>query len=115
MIRHPVFQLITQKYEVFESDDDKPPVGKASVTNGLIESLLIQKDAPETFYGQILNGLLRSICEDADHHGSNLSIKVAEPNAVRLKRFLERFSFRQTHEGIYKRTSGSFIPPSVVY
>lgn len=114
-VRHPLFQLITQKYEVFESDKDEAPVGKASVTNGLIESLLVQKDAPETFYGQILNKLLRSILEDADKHNSNLSIRVAEPDAVRLKRFLERYGFRQTHEGIYKRTAGSSLPSSVLY
>lgn len=114
-IRHPLFQLITQNYEVFEGKDDEAPVGKAIVVNGLIESLMIQKDAPEVFYGQIMNKLLRSILEDADHHSSNLSIKVAEPDAIRLKRFLERYGFRQTHEGVYKRTSGSSIPPSVLY
>jgi hypothetical protein len=113
MIRHPLYQLITQKYEVFEDKDSNAPVGKASVVNGLIESLMIQKNAPEAFYGQILNKLLRSILEDADHHNSNLSIKIAEPDAVRMKRFLERYGFRQTNEGIYKRTSG--LPPSVVY
>jgi hypothetical protein len=115
MIRHPLFQLITQKYEVFENKESEAPVGKAVVTNGLIESLMIKKEASETFYGQILNKLLRSILEDADHHNSNLSIKVAEPDAMRLKRFLERYGFRETHEGIYKRTSGSSLPPSVVY
>jgi hypothetical protein len=116
MIRHPLFQLITQKYEVFESDDPKEaPVGKASVVNGLIESLMIQQDAGEDFYGEIFNKLLRAIIEDADHHNSNLSIRVAEAGAVRLKRFLERYGFRETHEGIYKRNSGSSVPPSVLY
>ena len=115
MIRHPIFQLITAKYEVFENDDDDAPVGKAAVVNGLIESLMIKKDAPETFYGQILNKLLRSILEDADRHNSNISIKVAQPDAIRLKRFLERYGFRQTHVGIYKRTSGSSLPSSVIY
>lgn len=116
MQRHPMFQLITAKYEVFEDDsDDAPPVGKATVVNGLIESLMVKNDAPEAFYGQILNKILRAILEDADHHNSNISIKVAEAGAVRLKRFLERYGFRQTHEGIYKRTSGSSIPPSVLY
>jgi hypothetical protein len=115
MIRKPVFQLITAHYEVFESDDDDAPVGKATIVNGLIESLMIKKGAPEMFYGQILNKLIRSMLEDADRHNSNVSIKVAEPDAVRLKRFLERYGFRQTHEGIYKRTSGSSLPPSVVY
>ena len=115
MLRHPVFQLITAKYEVFENDDDDTPVGKATVVNGLIESLMIKKEAPESFYGQILNKLLRAILEDADHHNSNISIKVAEPDAVRLKRFLERYGFRQTHPGIFKRTSGSSLPSSVIY
>lgn len=116
MIRHPLYQLITQKYEVFESDDPKEhPVGKASVVNGLIESLMIQQNAPENFYGQILNKLLRAILEDADHHNSNVSIKIAEPDAIRLKRFLERYGFRETHEAIYKRSAGAAMPPSVLY
>lgn len=115
MIRQPEFQLITAKYEVFEDDKSNTPVGKASVSDGLIESLMIKQDAPETFRGQILNRLLRTIAEDADKHNSNLSIKVAEPNAVRLKRFFERYGFRETKEGIYKRTSGAALPTSVIY
>ncbi len=114
-IRHNLFQLVTQKYEVFESEDSEAPIGKASVVNGLIESLMIKNGAPESFYGQILNRLLRAIVGDADHHNSNLSIKVAAPDATRLKRFLERYGFRESHEGVYKRTSGSSIPPSVIY
>ena len=115
MIRQSLFQLVTANYEVFEDAESNAPVGKASVTNGMIESLMIKQDAPEIFYGQILNKILRAILEDADHHNSNLSIKVAEPEAVRLKRFFERYGFRQSHEGIFKRTSGSAIPPSVMY
>ncbi len=115
MIRHPLFQLLTQKYEVFEGEKSPAPVGKASVTNGFIESLMIQQDAPETFRGQILNRLIRSIAEDADMHNSNLSIKVADEKAVRLKRFLERYGFRESKTGIFKRTSGSSLPPTVLY
>jgi len=115
MIRHPLFQLITQTYEVFESEDSNAPVGKASVVDGLIESFMVKNGAPETFYGQILNRLLRAIIEDADHYNSNLSIKVADPDSVRLKRFFERYGFRQAHDGIYKRTSGSSIPPTVIW
>lgn len=116
MIRRPLFQLLTQKYEVFESQDTDEPVGKAIVTNGLIESLMFKTDADETFLGNILNRLVRSICEDADKYNSNLSIKVAAPpEAVRLTRFLERFGFRKTAPDIYKRTSGSSLPPTVIY
>jgi|ERR1044071_4228451 hypothetical protein len=114
-IRQPLYQLLTQKYEVFESEDSNEPVGKASVSDGFIESLLIRSDAPEIFYGQIFNRLLRSILEDADLHNSNLSIKVADPKAVRLKRFLERYGFREHYVGIYKRTAGASLPPSVLY
>jgi hypothetical protein len=115
MIRRPLFQLLSQKYEVFEGENDPAPVGKASVTDGLIDSLMVKDDAPELFRGQIFNRLLRSIIEDANRHNSNLSIKVADPNAIRLKRFLERYGFRESKTGIFKRTAGSFIPPSVLY
>ncbi len=114
-VRHQNFKLLSQKYEVFESDDSDAPIGKASVTDGLIESLMVENGALETFYGQILNRLLRAILEDADHYNSNLSIKVAAPDAVRLKRFLERYGFRETHLGVYKRTSGSSLPTTVIY
>jgi hypothetical protein len=115
MIRRPVYQLITQVYEVFENDKSESPIGKACVVDGLIESLMIKKNVSESFYGQILSRILRAISEDADKYNSNLSIKVAEPNSVRLKRFLERYGFRETAEGIYKRIAGSSIPPSVIY
>ncbi len=115
MIRKPQYQLITQKYECFESNDSDDPIGKASVSDGLIESLLIRSDASEAFHGQILNRLLRSILEDADQYNSNVSIKVADPNSVRLKRFLERYGFREHFVGIFKRTSGSSIPASVIF
>lgn len=115
MIRHPLYQLVTAKYEVFDNPESEEPVGKATVTDGLIQSLLIKQGASEAFYGQILNRLLRSILEDADHHNSNLSIKIAAADSTRMKRFLERYGFRQTHPGIFKRTSGSSLPPSIVY
>jgi len=114
MIRRPVFQLLTATYQIFESEDSEVPVGKAMVTDGLIQSLMLKTDAPEHFLGQILNRLVRSICEDADRYNSNLSIKVAEVDD-RLTRFLERFGFRRTAPDIYKRTSGSSLPPSVIY
>lgn len=114
MIRRPLFQLLTQKYEVYEGEDSEVPVGKAIVTDGLIQSLMLKTGAPEGFLGQILNRLVRSICEDADRYNSNLSIKVAESDD-RLTRFLERFGFRRTAPDIFKRTSGSSLPPSVLY
>jgi hypothetical protein len=114
VIRHPLFQLLTAKYEVFEDEDSDVPIGKAMVTNGFIQSLMLKEGAPESFHGQILNRLFRSICQDADRNNSNLSIKVAE-NSTRLKRFLERFNFRQNLEGIYKRVAGAMLPPSVLY
>jgi hypothetical protein len=115
MIRQPLFQLIDAYYEVFENEDSQSPVGKATVTKGLIELLQIKSDTPEAFQGQILNKLLRCIVTDADHHNSNLSIKIADPSSIRLTRFLERFGFRKTHEDIFKRTAGSVLPPSVQY
>jgi hypothetical protein len=114
MIRHPLFQLLTQKYEVFEGEDSDVPIGKAVVTDGLIQSLMLKQGATETYHGQILNRLFRSVCQDADRYNSNLSIKVAE-NSTRLQRFLERFNFRQNPDGIYKRVSGAMLPPSVIY
>jgi hypothetical protein len=115
MIRTPLFQLITQKYEVFEDPKSEAPVGKASVTEGLIESLLIRSDAPEIYKGQILNRLLRAILEDADRFNSNLSIKVADDESVRLKRFLERYGFKENPPSVFKRPTGSSIPPSVIW
>lgn len=115
MIRRPEFQLLTQKYEVFEDQQSEIPVGKAIVTDGLIQSLMLKTGAPEHYIGQILNRLVRSICEDADQNNSNLSIKVASPDAIRLTRFLERFGFLRTAPDIYKRTSGNSLPPSVIY
>jgi hypothetical protein len=115
MIRRPFYQLITAKYEVFETEESDAPVGKASVSDGFIESLLVQKGAPERYRGQILNRLMRAILEDADLHNSNVSIKVAAPDALRLKRFLERYGFRETHESVFKRNAGASLPPSVIY
>lgn len=115
MIRQPLFQPITQKYEVFEELDSDAPVGKASVDEGFIESLMVRNDVSETYHGQILSRLLRAICEDADRHNSNVSIKVAAPDALRLKRFLERFGFQENHIGVYQRNAGTCIPPGVIY
>lgn len=115
MIRKPAFQPITAQYEVFEDQDSEAPVGKASVTEGFIESLLIRSDAGETYRGQILGRLLRAILEDADRDNSNVSIKIAAIESVRMKRFLERFGFCETPSGVYKRLAGSSLPPSVLY
>ena len=115
MIRKPEFQLLTQKYEVFEDQETDVPIGKAIVTNGVIESLMLQPEAPEAYIGQVLNRIIRSVCEDADRYNSNLAIKIAKPDSQRLTRFLERYGFRRTAPDIYKRTTGSSLPPSVVY
>jgi len=115
MIRQPIFQLLTQKYEMFEDDKSDEVVCKASVTDGFIESLAVRDDTDEIYKGQILNRLLRAILEDADHFNSNLSIKVGNADSVKLKRFLERYGFKEDNPNIFKRRSGSSIPPSVIF
>jgi len=114
VIRSPIFQLLTSVYEVYEGDEDKIPIGRAEVLKGFIKKLVIKAGATEKFRGEILNKLVRAICEEADKYNSNLSIRLAEPT-IRIGRFFERFGFRKTDEGIYKRTAGSSIPPSVHY
>lgn len=115
MIRQTLFQLVDASYEVFLDEQSQSPVGKAIVTQGLIEILQIKSGVPESFHGQIFNKLLRAIVTDANHHNSNLSIRVASPVSIRLIRFLERFGFRRTDEDIFKRTAGSVLPPSVQF
>lgn len=100
---------------MFENEQADRPVGVAAVENGIITKIEASDAATEDYKGEILNKLLGSITYDADVCNSNLSIQIPATETSRWPRFLERYGFRRTHPGIYKRLAGSVRPPSVVY
>lgn len=112
MIREPAHTYLTAEYEVFDGEE---VVGAARIYEGVISALMVKSDAEEDFKGQILSALFRQMCEEANRSTANLSIMVPETKTTKLKRFLERFGFRQTHVNIFKRTAGSLIPSTVQY
>jgi len=107
------FRFLTADYEVYGDDKSTSPIAKAAVSDGVIENLAIAEGADEDYPGQILSSLLISILKEADKINSNLSIQIAVEHNQRMSRFLERFGFRHIGENIYKRISGSVIPPRV--
>lgn len=112
MIRTVDHPLLTADYEVF---DGEQRVGVAHVEDGVITTLAAQNGVDEAWKGQILSVLLSQICTEANRSSANLAIMVPETKTSKLKRMLERFGFRETHNNIFKRTAGAAIPPSVIY
>ena len=111
MIRHTLGNDFTVDYEVKHEEDI---VGLGQVTAGRIETLSVKNGiTPNAFPGDILSKLVGTIVRDADMSNANLSIKLVNPEDISVKRFLERFGFRGTSEGILKRNAGSIHPPSV--
>ena len=112
MIRHTEHTFLNGEYEVY---DGELIVGKALVDEGIIIQLQVHNGIEEDYRGEILYKLLESICMDANHMNANLSIMIPSMKTQRLKRFLERFQFEETHANIFKRLAGSSVPPSVIY
>ena len=99
----------------YEVKDGEKTVGRATVTDGVIEELMINQDAAEEhFNGHALSTTLGTIVRDADLQNANLAMKIVDLEDQDMKRFLERFGFRHTGEGVFKRTAGSITPPSVI-
>jgi citrate lyase synthetase len=111
MVRRPLSNDFNVDYEV-KDGEDLVAIGK--VTGGKIEMLSVKNDIQsESFAGNILSRLVGTIVRDADMANANLSIKLTDSEDISMKRFLERFGFRETSEGILKRNAGSIHPPSV--
>ena len=112
MVRLPIQTKFNADYEV---KDGERLVGQATVTDGVIEDLMINQDeTEEDFKGHALSVTLGTIIRDADLQGANLAMKIVDLEDQDMKRFLERFGFRHTGEGVFKRTAGSITPPSVI-
>ena len=99
-------------YEL-RDDKDEQVIGVANIRNGFIESMAVRNDLAEDFEGHIMSRLLGTIVRDADLADANLAIQMDHPDDLQQKRFLERFGFRETGNGVLKRNAGSVTPPSV--
>ena len=112
MVRLPIQTKFNADYEI---KDGEKLVGVATVNDGVIEKLMINQDAAdEDFKGHALSTTLGTIVRDADLQNANLAMQIVDLEDQEMKRFLERFGFRHTGEGIFKRTAGSIAPPSVI-
>lgn len=114
-VRRPEYQLLNADYEVFEDDESDTLVGVAQVRGGVIQILKARDEGDAEYDGQVLSALLGAIVDEADRINSNLSMKAPPTETSRLKRFLERFGFRNTNGLIFKRAAGSIRPTSVMY
>ena len=100
-------------YELLD-DKSEDVIGVARIQHGVIELLSVRNDLVEDYEGHIMSRLMSTIVRDADLADANLAIPLDDPSNLRQKRFLERFGFRSTDNGIMKRNAGSIQPPSVV-
>lgn len=112
MVRVPVFTLISGEYEVM---DCEKPVGHARVHDGVIAELVCADGADESYRGEVLTKLLKTIIGEADAQNSPLSLQLTDKDDDDMKRFMERFGFRDVGHGIMRRTAGAISPPSVHY
>ncbi len=94
-------------------DRDTEDLGEARVRYGVIELLAVRNDFAEDFNGHVMSRLMSTIVNDADLANANLAIQLDDPSDIQHKRFMERFGFRETENGIMKRNAGSVRPPSV--
>ena len=100
------------EYEL-RDDKDEQTIGVAKIEGGVIEVLSVRNDLAEDFEGHIMSRLLSTIIRDADLANANLAIMLNDPADQQHKRFMERFGFRDTGNGLMKRNAGSVTPPSV--
>jgi hypothetical protein len=94
-------------------DQDTEDIGEARIRYGVIELLACRNDFAEDFNGHVMSRLLTTIVQDADLANVNLAIQLSDSSDIQHKRFMERFGFRETGNGIMKRNAGSVRPPSV--
>jgi hypothetical protein len=94
-------------------DRDTEDLGEARIRYGVIELLACRNDFLEDFNGHVMSRLMSTIVNDADLANANLAIQLDDPSDIQHKRFMERFGFRETENGIMKRNAGSVRPPSV--
>lgn len=114
-IRRPNYQLLNAEYDVFENADEETVIGRAVVIDGIIDKLVVSEDVQEDYRGQILCTLVMNIIKEADRLNSNLSVRVIKEHSQRMKRFLERFGFRDVGAHVFKRVAGAIRPTAVTY
>ena len=115
-INESVPRLSPKEYNAdytLRDDRDTEDLGEARVRHGVIELLAVRNDFAEDFNGHIMSKMLSAIVRDADLANANLAIQLDNASDIQHKRFMERFGFRETQNGIMKRNAGSVTPPSV--
>lgn len=112
MVRVPVYTLISGDYEVRAKEKR---MGHARVVDGVIAELICSDSDDESYRGEVLTNLLKTIIEEADLQNSPLSLQLADRDDEDMKRFLERFGFRAIGHGVMQRMAGAVSPPSVQY
>lgn len=112
MVRVPVYTLISGDYEVRAKEKR---MGHARVVDGVIAELICSDSNDESYRGEVLTNLLKTIIEEADLQNSPLSLQLADRDDEDMKRFLERFGFRAIGHGVMQRAAGAVSPPSVQY
>lgn len=110
-VRFPQYGSFSADYEVVEG---KSVVGKARVTDGIIEVLACAKEFTPRVQHLVLGGMLNCIIHDADRSNANLSIQIVNERVIQLKRFFERFGFKPASDRVFKRLAGSIHPPAVI-
>ncbi len=115
-VNESISKSLRREYDAdytLRDDQDKEDLGEARIRQGVIELLAVRNDFAEDFNGHIMSRLLSTIVQDADLANANLAIQLNDPSDIQHKRFMERFGFRETQNGIMKRNAGSTRPTSV--
>lgn len=115
-VNESVPRLSPRQYDAdytLRDDKDTEDLGEARVRQGVIELLAVRNDFAEDFNGHVMSRLLSTIVQDADLANANLAIQLDDASDIQHKRFMERFGFRETQNGVMKRNAGSVRPPSV--
>ena len=115
-VNESISKSLKREYDAdytLRDDQDKEDLGEARIRQGVIELLAVRNDFAEDFNGHVMSRLMSTIVNDADLANANLAIQLDDPSDIQHKRFMERFGFRETENGVMKRTAGSIRPPSV--